>query len=70
MSDRRDRHRIRAGALLWPQGVGWHEPRDAAVLADALGVDSLWTCPCPFDRETLVLIPGVRRLVSGTGSAA
>jgi alkanesulfonate monooxygenase SsuD/methylene tetrahydromethanopterin reductase-like flavin-dependent oxidoreductase (luciferase family) len=43
MSDRRDRHPVRVGALLWPQGVGWHELRSAAMLADAVGVDSLWT---------------------------
>ena len=43
MSDRRDRHPVRVGALLWPQGVEWHALRDAAVIADAAGIDSLWT---------------------------
>jgi alkanesulfonate monooxygenase SsuD/methylene tetrahydromethanopterin reductase-like flavin-dependent oxidoreductase (luciferase family) len=39
----RDRHPIRVGALLWPQRTTWPELRDAAVLADEAGLDSIWT---------------------------
>ncbi len=37
------RHPVRVGVLLWPQGVDWADLRDAAVLADSVGLDSLWT---------------------------
>jgi alkanesulfonate monooxygenase SsuD/methylene tetrahydromethanopterin reductase-like flavin-dependent oxidoreductase (luciferase family) len=34
---------IRVGALLWPQVPSWDVLRDAAMLADRAGLDSLWT---------------------------
>jgi alkanesulfonate monooxygenase SsuD/methylene tetrahydromethanopterin reductase-like flavin-dependent oxidoreductase (luciferase family) len=40
---RRDDHPIRVGALLWPQKATWAELREAALLADEVGLDSLWT---------------------------
>lgn len=43
MTTHRDRHPIRVGALLWPQRTTWPELRDAAVLADEAGLDSIWT---------------------------
>ncbi|MCU0506371.1 MAG: LLM class flavin-dependent oxidoreductase [Chloroflexi bacterium] len=43
MSAAAGRHPVRVGVLLWPQGIDWPELRDAAVLADAVGLDSLWT---------------------------
>ena len=43
MTPRRDRHPLRVGALLWPQGATWPELRAAARAADAAGLDSLWT---------------------------
>jgi alkanesulfonate monooxygenase SsuD/methylene tetrahydromethanopterin reductase-like flavin-dependent oxidoreductase (luciferase family) len=43
MSAHRERHPVRVGVLLWPQGTDWPELRDAAVLADSVGLDSLWT---------------------------
>jgi alkanesulfonate monooxygenase SsuD/methylene tetrahydromethanopterin reductase-like flavin-dependent oxidoreductase (luciferase family) len=43
VTTRRERHPIRVGALLWPQATSWPELRDAALRADAAGLDSLWT---------------------------
>lgn len=43
MATRRERHPVRVGALLWPQATTWAELRDAALRADAAGLDSLWT---------------------------
>jgi F420-dependent oxidoreductase-like protein len=34
---------VRVGVLLWPQTDSWPALRDAAVRADRLGLDSLWT---------------------------
>jgi alkanesulfonate monooxygenase SsuD/methylene tetrahydromethanopterin reductase-like flavin-dependent oxidoreductase (luciferase family) len=38
-----DENGIRLGALLWPQYTDWPSLEQAAVLADELGYDSLWT---------------------------
>jgi alkanesulfonate monooxygenase SsuD/methylene tetrahydromethanopterin reductase-like flavin-dependent oxidoreductase (luciferase family) len=35
--------RVKLGLQLWNQVFSWHEARDAAVRAEALGYDSLWT---------------------------
>jgi alkanesulfonate monooxygenase SsuD/methylene tetrahydromethanopterin reductase-like flavin-dependent oxidoreductase (luciferase family) len=43
MTTHRDRHPLRVGTLLWPQKTTWPELREAALLADAAGLDSLWT---------------------------
>ncbi|MFH0750302.1 MAG: LLM class flavin-dependent oxidoreductase [Chloroflexota bacterium] len=43
MTSSRDRHPLRVGALLWPQKTTWPELREAALAADAAGLDSLWT---------------------------
>ncbi len=43
MTSRRDRHPLRVGALLWPQKTTWPALREAALLADEAGLDSLWT---------------------------
>jgi alkanesulfonate monooxygenase SsuD/methylene tetrahydromethanopterin reductase-like flavin-dependent oxidoreductase (luciferase family) len=34
---------VRVGVLLWPQTDSWPALRDAAIRADRLGLDSLWT---------------------------
>jgi alkanesulfonate monooxygenase SsuD/methylene tetrahydromethanopterin reductase-like flavin-dependent oxidoreductase (luciferase family) len=39
----RGRHPIRVGVLLWPQRTTWSDLREAALLADDAGLDSLWT---------------------------
>jgi alkanesulfonate monooxygenase SsuD/methylene tetrahydromethanopterin reductase-like flavin-dependent oxidoreductase (luciferase family) len=38
-----DENAIRLGALIWPQYTDWPSLEQAAVLADELGYDSLWT---------------------------
>jgi alkanesulfonate monooxygenase SsuD/methylene tetrahydromethanopterin reductase-like flavin-dependent oxidoreductase (luciferase family) len=43
LADRRERHPIRTGALLWPQRTTWTDVREAVLRADAVGLDSLWT---------------------------
>jgi alkanesulfonate monooxygenase SsuD/methylene tetrahydromethanopterin reductase-like flavin-dependent oxidoreductase (luciferase family) len=34
---------IRVGALIWPQVGSWEQIREAAVAADRVGLDSIWT---------------------------
>lgn len=34
---------VRLGVSLWPQGATWAEVRDASLLIDELGYDSLWS---------------------------
>jgi alkanesulfonate monooxygenase SsuD/methylene tetrahydromethanopterin reductase-like flavin-dependent oxidoreductase (luciferase family) len=43
---------VRVGALLWPQTNSWPLLRDAAIRADRVGLDSLWT------RDHLMAIVG------------
>jgi alkanesulfonate monooxygenase SsuD/methylene tetrahydromethanopterin reductase-like flavin-dependent oxidoreductase (luciferase family) len=43
VTSHRDRHPLRVGALLWPQKTTWKELREAVLLADVTGLDSLWT---------------------------
>lgn len=37
------RYPIRVGGLIWPQLGTWQQVRDAAVAADTVGLDSIWT---------------------------
>jgi F420-dependent oxidoreductase-like protein len=50
---------LRLGVSLWPQGATWDEVRDASVLVDRLGYDSLWSydhfVPLGSDPTTPVL---------------
>jgi len=50
---------LRLGVSLWPQGATWDEVRDASVLIDRLGYDSLWSydhfVPLGSDPTTPVL---------------
>jgi alkanesulfonate monooxygenase SsuD/methylene tetrahydromethanopterin reductase-like flavin-dependent oxidoreductase (luciferase family) len=43
MNTRLDRHPLRIGVLLWPQGTDWAELSEMASLADEVGLDSAWT---------------------------
>jgi F420-dependent oxidoreductase-like protein len=52
---------IRVGALLWPQTDSWPELRDAALRADQVGVDSLWT----WDHLNAIVGPWEQPILEG-----
>jgi len=52
---------IRIGALLWPQTKSWAAIRDAAVRADSVGFDSLWT----WDHLNAIVGPWEQPILEG-----
>ncbi|HET9615248.1 MAG TPA: LLM class flavin-dependent oxidoreductase, partial [Candidatus Limnocylindrales bacterium] len=52
---------IKIGALLWPQTDSWPALRDAAVRADELGFDSLWT----WDHLNAIVGPWDQPILEG-----
>ena len=52
---------VRIGALLWPQTNSWAAIRDAAVRADTVGFDSLWT----WDHLNAIVGPWEQPILEG-----
>ena len=52
---------VRIGALLWPQTDSWAAIRDAAVRADSVGFDSLWT----WDHLNAIVGPWEQPILEG-----
>jgi F420-dependent oxidoreductase-like protein len=52
---------VRIGALLWPQTKSWAAIRDAAVRADSVGFDSLWT----WDHLNAIVGPWEQPILEG-----
>jgi alkanesulfonate monooxygenase SsuD/methylene tetrahydromethanopterin reductase-like flavin-dependent oxidoreductase (luciferase family) len=52
---------VRIGALLWPQTSSWAAIRDAAVRADNVGFDSLWT----WDHLNAIVGPWEQPILEG-----
>ena len=52
---------VKIGALLWPQTASWPALRDAAVRADQLGYDSIWT----WDHLMAIYGPWEQPIVEG-----
>jgi F420-dependent oxidoreductase-like protein len=52
---------VRVGALLWPQTNSWPALRDAAIRADAAGLDSLWT----WDHLMAIVGPWEQPILEG-----
>jgi alkanesulfonate monooxygenase SsuD/methylene tetrahydromethanopterin reductase-like flavin-dependent oxidoreductase (luciferase family) len=52
---------VRIGALLWPQTTSWATIRDAAVRADSVGFDSLWT----WDHLNAIVGPWEQPILEG-----
>jgi alkanesulfonate monooxygenase SsuD/methylene tetrahydromethanopterin reductase-like flavin-dependent oxidoreductase (luciferase family) len=52
---------VRIGALLWPQTSSWAAIRDAAVRADSVGFDSLWT----WDHLNAIVGPWEQPILEG-----
>jgi alkanesulfonate monooxygenase SsuD/methylene tetrahydromethanopterin reductase-like flavin-dependent oxidoreductase (luciferase family) len=52
---------IKVGALLWPQTNSWPILRDAAVRADEVGLDSLWT----WDHLNAIVGPWEQPILEG-----
>jgi alkanesulfonate monooxygenase SsuD/methylene tetrahydromethanopterin reductase-like flavin-dependent oxidoreductase (luciferase family) len=52
---------IKVGALLWPQTNSWPALRDAAIRADAAGIDSLWT----WDHLMAIVGPWEQPILEG-----
>ncbi len=55
------RHPVRIGALLWPQTSDWAPVRDAAIRADRVGLDSLWT----WDHLNAIVGPWEQPILEG-----
>src|SRR6266550_3653482 len=58
---RRQSMTVRVGALLWPQTDSWPILRDAAVRADRVGLDSLWT----WDHLMAIVGPFEKPILEG-----
>ena len=52
---------VRVGALLWPQTNSWPLLRDAAIRADRVGLDSLWT----WDHLMAIVGPWEQPILEG-----
>jgi len=52
---------VRIGALLWPQTKSWAAIRDAAVRADRVGFDSIWT----WDHLNAIVGPWEQPILEG-----
>src|SRR3954471_16423872 len=52
---------IKIGALLWPQTNSWPALRDAAIRADEVGLDSLWT----WDHLNAIVGPWEQPIMEG-----
>ena len=52
---------IKIGALLWPQTKSWPALRDAAIRADQVGFDSLWT----WDHLNAIVGPWEQPILEG-----
>jgi len=52
---------VRIGALLWPQTKSWAAIRDAAVRADGVGFDSIWT----WDHLNAIVGPWEQPILEG-----
>jgi len=52
---------IKIGALLWPQTSSWPALRDAAIRADEVGLDSLWT----WDHLNAIVGPWEQPILEG-----
>jgi alkanesulfonate monooxygenase SsuD/methylene tetrahydromethanopterin reductase-like flavin-dependent oxidoreductase (luciferase family) len=52
---------VKIGALLWPQTASWPAIRDAAIRADQLGFDSLWT----WDHLMAIVGPWEQPILEG-----
>jgi F420-dependent oxidoreductase-like protein len=52
---------VKIGALLWPQAASWPAFRDAAVRADEVGFDSLWT----WDHLMAIVGPWEQPILEG-----
>src|SRR3954452_14781916 len=52
---------VKIGALLWPQTASWPALRDAAIRADGLGFDSLWT----WDHLMAIVGPWEQPILEG-----
>jgi F420-dependent oxidoreductase-like protein len=52
---------VRIGALLWPQTSSWAAIRDAAVRADSVGFDSIWT----WDHLNAIVGPWEQPILEG-----
>jgi alkanesulfonate monooxygenase SsuD/methylene tetrahydromethanopterin reductase-like flavin-dependent oxidoreductase (luciferase family) len=57
---------VKIGALLWPQTSSWPAFRDAAVRADGLGYDSLWT----WDHLMAIVGPWEQPILEGWSALA
>ena len=57
---------VRIGALLWPQTNSWAAIRDAAVRADTVGFDSLWT----WDHLNAIVGPWEQPILEGWATLA
>src|ERR1051325_11706309 len=57
---------VKIGALLWPQTASWPALRDAAIRADRLGYDSLWTWAHPM----AMVGPREQRILEGWATLA
>jgi alkanesulfonate monooxygenase SsuD/methylene tetrahydromethanopterin reductase-like flavin-dependent oxidoreductase (luciferase family) len=57
---------VKIGALLWPQTASWPALRDAAVRADGLGYDSLWT----WDHLMAIVGPWEQPILEGWATLA
>src|SRR4051794_16602374 len=52
---------IKLGVLLWPQTADWASIRDAAIRADEVGLDSLWT----WDHLMAIVGPWEQPILEG-----
>jgi len=57
---------VKIGALLWPQTASWPALRDAAIRADRLGYDSLWT----WDHLMAIVGPWEQPILEGWATLA
>jgi alkanesulfonate monooxygenase SsuD/methylene tetrahydromethanopterin reductase-like flavin-dependent oxidoreductase (luciferase family) len=57
---------VRVGALLWPQTNSWPLLRDAAIRADRVGLDSLWT----WDHLMAIVGPWEQPILEGWATLA
>src|SRR5215212_2020492 len=57
---------IKIGALLWPQTNSWPTLRDAAIRADEVGLDSLWT----WDHLNAIVGPWEQPILEGWSTLA
>src|SRR5205823_6333754 len=53
--------KVKVGVLLWPQTASWTAIRDAAVRADQVGVESLWT----WDHLMAIVGPWEQPILEG-----